>query len=121
MKFFLWLGNRTQAARDFMKGWDKTVCFELDETRYFSVQVKGGKASYHEGKPEKYDVLLKATSKVLNEVLSGKTGMEEAFTEHQFEVIGPIVDGVKFRHLSTLIEEEHGRMFSILRGLLNIL
>lgn len=120
MRFFLWLANRTPEARQFIKDWTRTISFDLDGKIFFYLRFRDGKVSFHDGKPEKYDVLLKAPIKVMTEVLAGRTEMDQAFAERQFEVVGPIVDGIKFRHLSAIVEESHSRTFSLLRGLLSI-
>lgn len=115
MKLFLLFANRTPEAREFMKGWNKTIAFDVDGKDPFHIVIEDGKASYRNGKPDKYDVLLKVSRKVLTQVLAGRIEMDQAFAERQFEVVGPIVDGVKFRHLSAIVERSHIRTFSILR------
>ena len=120
MRFFLWLANRTPEARQFIIGWTKTISFDLDGKVFFYLRFQEGKASFHDGRPEKYDVLLRAPIGVMTGVLAGRIEMDQAFAEKQFEVVGPIVDGVKFRHFSAIVEESHSRMFSLLRGMMNI-
>jgi putative sterol carrier protein len=104
-----------------MKDWNRTFLFNVDEKVFFHIRTENGKAFLLNGEPEKYDVMLKIPSKVLAEIFTGRKDMNEAFAERQYEIIGPVQDGVRFRYLSEMVEKRHRRIFSLLRRISGLL
>ena len=65
--------------------------------------------------------MIKIPARILTDVLTGRKDMNEAYADRQYEIIGPVQDGIKFRYLSEIVEKSHPRLFSVLRKLSGVL
>lgn len=121
MRFLVWAINRTREVKDLIEGWDRTLLFDLDGEDFFYLRFGKGKASFHNGRPEKADVTMKIPANVLMKVMTGQKDMDEAYAEKRYDIIGPIVDGIRFRRITAVTEESNRTLFHFLRKLSSII
>ena len=115
MKIVFWYANRIKEAKALMKGWNRRVQFDIEDTGSFYVVIQEGVASFAKGRCENPDLVLKASNKNFRKILRGEVGFEEAFLLKQFEAIGSIRDAAIFKRIIGVVLESHKGTISIFR------
>jgi putative sterol carrier protein len=105
----------TPSIAGLVDGWNSTIQFDLTEEEPFYVQFDGASATFHEGSSENPDVVLSGRSDLFFDVISGKLDPDEAYMMKKYSVQGSVVDAMKFRRISELVEESHKSTFSVLK------
>ena len=105
----------TPAVVTLAEGWSSLIQFELIGEDPFFVQFDGMSAAFHEGNAANPDVVLSGRSDLFFDVISGKLDPDEAFMMKKYALQGSVVDAMKFRRISELVEASHKSTFSVLK------
>ena len=115
MRILFWLANGNKEAKALMRGWNRTIKFDIESTAPFYVKIQEGLASVIRGSCEKPDLIMKASNSNFRKMLKGEIQFEEAFLRKQFDAIGSIHDAARFKRIIGLVLESHSRLISAFR------
>lgn len=110
--------NRTKEVKEFTRGWDSRILFDLSGENTFGVifPKEHGGISFTDRKIENPDVVFYSSSETFFEMLTGKIDQDEAFSDGLVEVKGSILDSVKFRHAAEITQQKYSTLFTVLRA-----
>ena len=107
----------TPEVKDLVEGWRSVVQFELIGEEPFYITFEEQEAEFHEGRSDNPDVVLSGRSEVFFDVITGKLDPDKAYMMKKYAVKGSVVDAMKFRRISEIVEESHKSTFSVLKTL----
>ncbi len=107
----------TPQIKEIVENWSSIIQFDLIGEEPFYLQLDEASAKFHEGSAENPDVVLSGRSEVFFDVISGKLDPDSAYMMKKYVVKGSVVDAMKFRKISELVEESHKSTFSVLKTL----
>jgi len=107
----------TPEVKDLVEGWRSVVQFELIGEEPFYINFEDQKTEFHEGRSDNPDVVLSGRSEVFFDVITGKLDPDKAYMMKKYAVKGSVVDAMKFRRISEIVEESHKSTFSVLKTL----
>ena len=107
----------TPEVKDLVEGWRSIVQFDLMGEEPFYIICEGQRAEFHEGLSDNADVVLSGRSEVFFDVITGKLDPDRAYMMKKYAVKGSVVDAMKFRRVSEIVEQSHKSMFSVLKTL----
>ena len=115
MRAACWLANWTKAVQTLIKGWNRSINFEVEGLDSFHLKVKEGAVFFYKGPHGKPDLVIKSTKKNFRGMLRGDFQFEEGFVRKKFDAMGPVRDAAKFKRMMGLIIESHPWFFSMFR------
>ena len=107
----------TPEVKELVDGWSSVVQFELLGEEPFYLTLEEQQAEFHEGRSDDADVVLSGRSEVFFDVITGKLDPDRAYMMKKYAVKGSVVDAMKFRRISEIVEESHKSTFSVLKTL----
>ena len=117
ISFVVMYANRTDKVKAMMEGWNRTLQFRLSGEEPFYIKAENQKMKFFKGVSDPSDVVLKGEAAVFFDIIKGKIDQDEAYLTKKYEFEGSIMDGVKFRHLFDLTQQEHPMVFGLLQKL----
>ncbi len=115
MKILFRLANKNREVKALMRGWNRTIKFDIDSTAPFYVKTQDGFASVVKGNYEKPDLTMKATNSNFRRILKGDIKFEEAFLRKQIDAVGSIHDAARFKRIIGLVLESHSGLITAFR------
>ena len=107
----------TPDVKELVEGWRSVVQFDLIGEEPFYLTLEEQAAEFHEGRSDNPDVVLSGRSEVFFDVITGKLDPDRAYMMKKYAVKGSVVDAMKFRRISEIVEESHKSTFSVLKTL----
>lgn len=117
LELLVHLLNKTPQTQEMMDGWDRIVQFDLEGEPKFYIQTSSQKAALHLGEHSNADVVIKAKASLFLKIIFGEVNADEAFLARQYELVGSVVDGTKFRRLGETAQNIYGQTFQLFREL----
>ena len=111
--------DKTPELKEFTKGWESRVRFELSGEAPFDVVFEKDLTVNFEQPPKSGstpDVTFYCDSETFFGLMTGRLDQDEAFSNGLVEVKGSILDSVKFRHAAEITQKRHGTLFTVLRA-----
>ena len=115
MKILFWLANKNKEVKALLRGWNRTIKFDIESTAPFYVKTQDGFASVVKGNFEKPDIIMKATNSNFRRMLKGDIQFEEAFLRKQIDAVGSIHDAARFKRVIGLVLESHSGLIAAFR------
>jgi len=111
--------NRTKEVKEFTRGWESEILFDLAGEEPFGVIFPKNIESsirFVDQQLESPDVTFYSSSELFFGMLTGKIDQDEAFSDGLVDIKGSIFDSVKFRHAAEITQEKHSALFTVLRA-----
>lgn len=111
--------NRTKEVKEFAKGWESRILFDLTGESPFGVvfpKESTESIKFIDRRVENPDVVFYSNAELFFGMLTGKIDQDQAFSDGLVDVRGSIFDSVKFRHAAEITQEEHRTLFTVLRA-----
>jgi len=107
----------TPGVKELVEDWSAVIQFELLGEEPFYLTLDEQQAGFHEGRCDNADVVLSGRSEIFFDVITGKLDPDRAYIMKKYAVKGSVVDAMKFRRISEIVEESHKSTFSVLKTL----
>ena len=107
----------TPEVKELVEGWHSVVQFDLTGEEPFYIILDEQETEFQEGRFDNPDVVLSGRSEVFFDVITGKLDPDRAYMMKKYAVKGSVVDAMKFRRISEMVEESHKSTFSVLKRL----
>ena len=104
-KGFCAIANEEEDVKKLMTGWDRAVQFSVEgeDVPEFYVEIKGGVASFHEGKHPSPAFTLKGTEEIMWKLLTREEDPTRAYMAKKYTIEGSLADAVKFGAIGTAV------------------
>jgi len=111
--------NRTNEVKQFIRGWDSRILFDLTGENAFGVIFPNDEKltiEFVDQRIENHDVVFYSSADLFFGMLTGKIDQDDAFSNGLIEIKGSIFDSVRFRHAAEITQEKHSTLFTMLRA-----
>lgn len=97
-KAFVDVANTCEPAKKLMTGWDRVVQFSVEgeDVPEFYVEVKGGVASFSQGKHASPSFTMKGPEEIMWKLLTREEDATRAYMAKKYTIEGSLADAMKF-------------------------